>query len=56
MDIEERAEKWAKIYLTEDHDDKTHEEDLVAAYLAGSQQTQKDYLAHFMGKGDKRWS
>jgi hypothetical protein len=45
MDIEERAERWFR----EEHGD--HEgpfcrEEMLAAYLAGSAQAQKDYTAH----------
>jgi hypothetical protein len=48
-DIEERAEKWAREKLAEEHADSYLEGVfpwLVAAYLAGSAQTQKDYTAH----------
>jgi len=52
MDIEERAEKWAREHAAEnDLSDfgPGIEEELVKAYLAGSAQTQKDYVAHFLG-------
>lgn len=55
MDIEERAEKWAAGYCRERYgvSDPTgmDQEDLVRAYLAGSAQTQKDYVAS-EGYGD----
>lgn len=47
MDIEGRAEKWAREYAR-DHGTFTPdfgEDDLMAAYLAGSAQTQADYTA-----------
>lgn len=46
--IEERAEKWAHEYMVSEtvRDDLTsYEQDLIAAYLAGSAQTQADYSA-----------
>jgi hypothetical protein len=46
MDIEERAERWARNYSAE-HDSADVEgfgiEDLMAAFLAGSSQGQADY-------------
>jgi hypothetical protein len=46
MDIEDRAERWAREHAAEtdltDFGPGIHEE-LVAAYLAGSAQTQRDY-------------
>ena len=63
MDIEERAEKWAKTGLDElgfhsegPYSIQEMKEACIQAYLAGSAQTQKDYIEHFMGKGDKEWS
>lgn len=59
MDIEERAEKWAEEYIRRaynDSKDTSFKLDLIQAYLAGSEQTQKDYVDHFMNKGDKEWS
>lgn len=51
MDIEDRAEKWAADYCQERYgvSEPTgmSQEDLIAAYLAGSAQTQKDYVAHY---------
>ena len=46
-DIEERAEKWAREYDREHYDEIQGygEADLIAAYLAGSAQTQADYAA-----------
>lgn len=47
MDIEERAEKWAREYQA-DHNrgrEILDNEDLIAAYLAGVAQTQGDYSA-----------
>lgn len=44
MDIEERAGKWAREYKSEYSDvEGFAEADLIAAYLAGSAQTQRDY-------------
>jgi hypothetical protein len=46
MDIEDRAERWAREY-SDGHKSADVEgfsvDDLIAAYLAGSAQTQKDY-------------
>lgn len=50
MDIEERAERWARKHAQEnDLSDYGPgiEEELIAAYLAGSAQTQRDYVAHY---------
>jgi hypothetical protein len=46
-DIEERAEKWAREHAEEQDSDQLRwlEPHLVAAYLAGSAQTQADYSA-----------
>ena len=44
MDIEERAEKWAREYAPIPGAE-FNGHDLVAAYLAGSAQTQADYAA-----------
>ena len=52
MDIEERAEKWAKEYEAEKRLPSWtgfDVADLIAAYLAGSAQTQRDYVAHYEG-------
>lgn len=50
MDIEERAQKWVGSYdsgMTGDWPDLLFtSEDMIAAYLAGSAQTQADYTAH----------
>lgn len=48
-DIEERAEKWAREHAKEQDSELLSwlEPHLVAAYLAGSAQTQKDYVAHY---------
>ena len=53
-DIEERAEEWASDY--EMNNDLTDfgpgiAEVLVIAYLAGSAQTQRDYVAYYEGRG-----
>jgi len=48
MTIEERAEKWAREYAREMGGGEFTEQDLVGAYLAGSEQTQKDYVAYIM--------
>jgi hypothetical protein len=45
MDIDERAEKWAREYLG--MCDCPRRQDLIAAYLAGSAQTQADYAKHY---------
>ena len=47
MDIEDRAAKWAREYDPGDDTDPYGftEQDLIAAYLAGSAQTQADYTA-----------
>jgi hypothetical protein len=50
VDIEERAEKWADTWIAEnDHGNVDclcdAKPDLIAAYLAGSAQTQADYTA-----------
>jgi len=54
MDIEERAEKWAR----DNWPDEAYEgpyslqevrEACAEAYLAGSAQTQADYVAHYGG-------
>jgi hypothetical protein len=49
MDIGERAEKWAREH-TQANDLSDFgpgiEEELIAAYLAGSQQTQADYASY----------
>ena len=55
-DIEERAEKWAKEYEAELEEKLPswtgfNVADLIAAYLAGSAQTQRDYVAHYKQKG-----
>jgi hypothetical protein len=61
VDINERAEKWAKefaIMRANEHgeDDVWPEwygfnrDDLITAYLAGSAQTQRDYAEHFSGQ------
>lgn len=42
MDIEERAEKWAN----ENTSCEAESLIAIAAYLAGSAQTQSDYVAH----------
>jgi hypothetical protein len=55
MDIEDRAEKWARDHaptrLNGIDQPPEHHHQLVEiirdAYLAGSAQTQKDYVAHF---------
>ena len=46
--IEELAETWAHLYALEHNYGIVGftETDLVNAYLAGSAQTQKDYVAH----------
>ncbi|HEY6018467.1 MAG TPA: hypothetical protein VIY48_00770 [Candidatus Paceibacterota bacterium] len=53
MDIEDRAAKWADSHIeTSDHPaDCLHDarQDLIAAYLAGSAQTQADYAASGYG-------
>jgi hypothetical protein len=51
-DIEDRANKWAEEYIS--HWDMPESYDkwkdsLIAAYLAGSSQTQADYVAHYEG-------
>lgn len=54
MDIEERAEKWVNKYLAEhpNHFIYDHNRlDMIQAYLAGSAQTQADYLAWAREKG-----
>jgi hypothetical protein len=45
MDIEDRAAKWARDYAREQgtYTPDFGEDDLIAAYLAGSAQTQRDY-------------
>jgi hypothetical protein len=51
MDIEDRAERWAREFLAEVNDvpwppgrgPLLNSEALIAAYLAGSAQTQADY-------------
>lgn len=50
-DIEERAEKWARDYGREQGTSTPDfgADDLIAAYLAGSAQTQADYVAHYEG-------
>lgn len=48
--IEERAEKWAREYEEQANLPAYTgfaTEDLIAAYLAGSAQTQRDYVAHY---------
>lgn len=50
MDIEERAEKWAREYVIGNglwtlYEDRVQA--LIAAYLAGVSQTQADYSAHY---------
>jgi hypothetical protein len=54
MDIEERAEKWAREYAEENGLTTIGgggiEGVLADAYLAGSAQTQADYCAHFYGR------
>jgi len=51
MDIEERAEKWAREHIHEMYiraDGITRwEQNLIEAYLAGSAQAQADYAAHY---------
>ena len=52
-DIEELADRWAREYIGE-HDPhiETQEQlrlNLIDAYLAGSAQTQRDYVAHYEG-------
>lgn len=41
-DIEERAEEWARERIA----GSLGVDDLIAAYLAGSEQTRADYAAH----------
>lgn len=49
--IEERAEKWVEEYMIgKDYIQTSWKRDLIAAYLAGSAQTQKDYLNSQHGK------
>lgn len=64
MDIEERAEKWAREYLAQVNDllpsppgrgPILKSADLIAAYLAGSAQTQADYTAAIPGAQDEGW-
>jgi hypothetical protein len=52
MDIEERAEKWAREYAREHAYGVVgfSEADLIAAYLAGSAQTQADYVEHYRNR------
>lgn len=56
MDIEERAEKWAREHAAT-HDLSDYgpgiEEELIAAYLAGSAQTQADYAEHISAICDR---
>lgn len=50
MDIEERAEKWADDWANDPFNDcpgRSNRDDLIEAYLAGSAQTQADYVAHY---------
>jgi hypothetical protein len=57
MDIEERAERWARDHVPTRLDGATLASNLVIqwtellrdAYLAGSAQTQRDYVAHYEG-------
>ena len=52
MDIEERAEKWVNEHV--DNPGALTPETrqlLVDAYLAGSAQTQRDYLSYFGAQG-----
>lgn len=50
MDIEDRAERWARELANErdlsDYGPGIHEE-LVEAYLAGAGQAQRDYVQHY---------
>lgn len=49
-DIEERADKWADEHIRDNDMPEYYEawkESLIAAYLAGSAQTQKDYGEHY---------
>jgi len=54
-DIEDRAAKWAEEYIRDNDMPEWYEawkDSLITAYLAGSQQTQKDYVEHFrLGQG-----
>ena len=49
MDIEECAEKWCREYMETDSDTPRHMylRDMIAAYMAGVAQTQKDYAAYY---------
>jgi len=54
-DIEERAEKWVDEYshggvIKGAACEKGWRADLIAAYLAGSAQTQRDYVADFCSR------
>lgn len=54
MDIEERAEQWARIFRAE-NDASAYSVDqlLILAYLAGSAQTQADYVKHISAICDR---
>ena len=48
-DIEERAEKWAEDYIRDNDMPEWYgawKDSLIAAYLAGSAQTQEDYVQY----------
>lgn len=52
MDIEDRAAKWAREYEEQANLPAYTgftTDDLIAAYLAGSARTQRDYVAHYEG-------
>jgi len=57
VDIEDRAEKWAAEYIEKHQLDEANityigiENVLTEAYLAGSAQTQRDYVAHYESRG-----
>lgn len=55
MDIDDRAEKWADAHSVDvQRLEEFFREDLVAAYLAGSAQTQRDYTAHYAAERNMR--
>ena len=54
MDIEDRAEKWARDNWPDSSSEGPYSpqevrEACVEAYLGGPAQTQKDYVQHFLG-------